>query len=137
MNSITTYNLTSSSSSSLSSLFSTLPLWLIHGSDSKDKNIICESVSITSPDGKKQLIKNSGIQFILGRKYGLIGLNGSGKTTLLNEISEYKLTGFPNYLKVVYLKQAEILENSKTSIIEFLVDSDDERCYLEQEKKRL
>jgi len=64
-----------------------------------------QSINLFTPDGKMELIKNGKLQLVFGRRYGLIGRNGSGKTTLLKEISNYKLKGFPEYLRVMHTKQ--------------------------------
>lgn len=58
-----------------------LPLWLTEGSTQRDKSVLCESVYIYTPDGKHELIKNARVQFVAGRRYGLIGRNGIGKVS--------------------------------------------------------
>src|SRR5437016_2376040 len=58
---------------------SSLPLWLTEGSSQRDKNVLCESVYIYTPDGKHELIRNAKVQFVAGRRYGLVGRNGIGK----------------------------------------------------------
>jgi hypothetical protein len=135
-----------------------------------DKDVLCESIFLYTPDGKVELVKNAKLQLINGRKYGLIGKNGigalvccllsvacsllsaafcllpavfcllsavclcclptaerklsfkiahehtrihtrthahayAGKTTLLNQISGYKLEGFPQNLRVMHVRQ--------------------------------
>ena len=68
-----------SSPSADDSIAATLPLWLTEGSTQRDKSVLCESVYIYTPDGKQELIKNARVQFVTGRRYGLIGRNGIGK----------------------------------------------------------
>lgn len=46
------------------------------GASQKDKDVLCEFVNISTPDGKTELIKNARVQFVYGRRYGLIGPNG-------------------------------------------------------------
>ncbi len=62
---------------------SSLPLWLVEGATQRDKNILCENIFIYTPDGRTELIKNSKVQFVAGRRYGLIGPNGSGNSLKL------------------------------------------------------
>lgn len=51
------------------------------GASQKDKDVLCEYVNIYTPDGKTELIKNARVQFVYGRRYGLIGPNGKVSTT--------------------------------------------------------
>jgi hypothetical protein len=43
------------------------------GASQKDKDVLCEFVNIYTPDGKTELIRNARVQFVYGRRYGLIG----------------------------------------------------------------
>lgn len=113
-----------------------IPEWMKEGAKQKDKDILCEFVNIYTPDGKTELIKNARVQFVYGRRYGLIGPNGKGKTTLIRHVSEYLLPGFPKHLRVVHVAQhADIASGS--AVLEHVVASDEERAYLEAQKERL
>lgn len=56
-----------------------IPEWMKDGASQKDKDILCEFVNISTPDGRTELIKNARVQFVYGRRYGLIGPNGKGQ----------------------------------------------------------
>ena len=51
-----------------------------------------------------------------GRRYGLVGRNGTGKSCLLKEISSYRITGFPQHLKVVHVEQEPKLDLASTPL---------------------
>jgi len=123
-------SLTSPSSSS------NLPLWLTEGSSQRDKNVLSESVYIYTPDGKKELIKNARVQFVYGRRYGLIGPNGAGKSTLLHHVYTYILPNFPKYLRVIYVQQHDMVEVDE-EVLDWVVNSDEEKKWLESEEQRL
>ena len=113
-----------------------LPLWLTEGSTQRDKSVLCESVYIYTPDGKQELIKNARVQFVAGRRYGLIGRNGIGKSTLLHHVYAGTLPGFPRYLRVVYVQQHDIV-HVDDEVLQYVCDSDAEKKYLEAEEERL
>lgn len=59
-----------------------------------------------------------------------------GKTTLIRHCAEYLLPGFPKHLRVVHVAQhADIASGS--AVLEHVVNSDEERAYLEGEQERL
>ena len=113
-----------------------LPLWLTEGSTQRDKSVLCESVYIYTPDGKQELIKNARVQFVAGRRYGLIGRNGIGKSTLLHHVYAGTLAGFPRYLRVVYVQQHDIV-HVDDEVLDYVTNSDAEKKYLEAEEERL
>ena len=115
---------------------STLPLWLTEGSSQRDKNVLCESVYIYTPDGKQELIRNAKVQFVAGRRYGLIGRNGIGKSTLLNAVAAYTLPGFPKYLRVIYVQQYDMVSTPQ-DVLTYVSESDVEKRYLLAEEERL
>jgi hypothetical protein len=43
-----------------------------------EPDVLCEYVNIYTPDGRTELIKSARVQFVYGRRYGLIGPNGKG-----------------------------------------------------------
>jgi ATP-binding cassette subfamily F protein 3 len=113
-----------------------IPEWMKDGATQKDKDILCEGVNISTPDGKRELIKNARVQFVYGRRYGLIGPNGMGKTTLIRHISEYLLPDFPRHLRVVHVAQhADIASNEP--VLRHVVASDEQKNWLEGEQERL
>ena len=63
-------NNTSNSNNNNNNPTTIIPLWLSEGSTQRDKNILCENINIYTPDGKLELIKNSKLQCVAGRKYG-------------------------------------------------------------------
>ncbi len=68
-----------------------IPEWMKDGASQKDKDILCEFVNINTPDGKRELIKNARVQFVYGRRYGLIGQNGSGMHMLCLYFSSHRI----------------------------------------------
>jgi ATP-binding cassette subfamily F protein 3 len=113
-----------------------IPSWILDGSKQLDKNIVISDVNINTPDGKIPLIKNSKIQFVYGRRYGLIGRNGSGKSTLLQELASYNLQNAPQHLRIVYVQQHDI-KNQDQNVIDYVLASDDEKNFLERENERI
>ena len=57
------------------------------------------------------LLRQADIRFERGRRYGLIGQNGVGKTTLLNRLANKDIHGFPQPLRVHYIRHAVICED--------------------------
>ena len=113
-----------------------LPKYLTDGLTILDKNVLCEGIFVYTPDGKVELIKNAKLQLIAGRKYGLIGKNGAGKTTLLNLISGYKLEAFPQNLRVMHVRQEANIA-SDMQVLQYVVESDELKAYLEAEEERI
>lgn len=113
-----------------------IPEWMKDGASQKDKDVLCENVNIYTPDGKRELIRNARVQFVYGRRYGLIGPNGMGKTTLIRHVSEYLLPGMPRHLRIVHVAQhADVASDSP--VLEHVVASDEEKAYLESEVARI
>lgn len=113
-----------------------IPTWILEGGTQLEKNISLDDISIYTPDGKIELISSSKLQLTYGRKYGLIGNNGSGKSTLLQHIMSYTLPKFPQYLKVVYIQQHDI-PTQNISVMDYILNSDDEKNFLEEENEKL
>ena len=53
----------------------------------KSMDINVENVTVGVPG--KQLVVDSSLKLVYGRKYGLIGRNGIGKSTLLRYVSSF------------------------------------------------
>ena len=98
--------------------------------------MLCESVYLYTPDGKTELVKNARVQFVYGRRYGLIGRNGIGKSTLLQAVVDGSLPSFPRYLRVIYVHQHDIV-HAEQEVLSYVVQSDQEKAYLEREEERL
>lgn len=85
-----------------------LPAYLTQGITQKDRDVVIDNFSMTTPDGRTELLKSASVRFVYGRHYGLIGQNGIGKSSLLRMISNYEIPKFPEYLRVVHVAQEEI-----------------------------
>lgn len=109
---------------------------MLEGVAERNKDVLCEPVFVYTPDGKIELIKNARVQFVYGRRYGLVGRNGIGKTTLMNLVAEHNLPNFPKHLRVVYVHQDEV-HGVDMPVLQFVVESDDEKRLLEAEEQRL
>jgi len=84
------------------------------------------------------LVNNATLRLVYGRHYGIIGQNGIGKSTLLNAISQYKLPGFPQYLRVVHVHQEEIPRDEVSiGVMQYVIQSDVVKNFLESEEQRL
>lgn len=53
--------------------------------------------------GGKELIKPCGLEFSVGRRYGLIGMNGCGKSNFLHCISRREIP-LPDHIDVYHLQ---------------------------------
>ncbi len=95
-----------------------------------------ESISLFTPDGHTELVKNARLQLAFGRHYGIIGRNGIGKSTLLRHIAEGTIPGFPNWLRVLHIAQEEVMGDERTAL-EYVLQSDEEKVWLEKEEQRL
>jgi len=62
-----------------------IPEWMKDGASQKDKDVLCEFVNLYTPDGKRELVRNARVQFVYGRRYGLIGPNGTGQSHSWND----------------------------------------------------
>lgn len=57
-------------------------------------------------ENEKQILKNIGCTFALGKKYAIVGASGSGKSTLLNLL----MASYPNYDGAIYYDDTELRE---------------------------
>ena len=89
--------------------------WMRMVGDSKNVNVY----NVTLAFSGRQLLEESHLQILHGRKYGLIGQNGVGKSTLLRRIARGALPGFPPYLSTFYVHQE--IELSDLSALESLL----------------
>ncbi|QSL65937.1 hypothetical protein MERGE_003074 [Pneumocystis wakefieldiae] len=72
--------------------------------------------------GAKILLNRTFLSLKRGYRYGLCGPNGSGKSTLLRAISNGQVDGFPTELKTVYVEHDIDDTESKTSVLDFIVN---------------
>ena len=56
------------------------------------RDVLCESVDLSY--GSVQLVMNSQMRLVFGRKYALVGRNGAGKSTLLRHIADREVRPF-------------------------------------------
>jgi ATP-binding cassette subfamily F protein 3 len=82
----------------------------------------------------RQLIKNSSLKLVAGRRYGLVGRNGAGKSTLLRAISSRELD-VPKHLDILHVEQ-EVMGDD-TPVLASVLASDVERASLLAEEKRI
>ena len=85
----------------------------------------------------KELFVNSRLSMNPGSKYGLIGPNGSGKSSLLKTLvdlrNETRTHGFK--ISTLYVEQEIELDNR--SPVEFVLDSNHKKRFLESELDRI
>lgn len=102
-------------------------MFVRHGEDGLSiKDIKLENVSITV--GHNRLLDRASVQFVYGRRYGLIGRNGSGKTTLLRHIADYELEGVPKGLQILHVEQEVV--GDEASVLDTVLAADRERVEL-------
>jgi len=99
-----------------------------------DRDVMISELTLLAPDNAV-LLANTDFKLVAGRRYGLVGRNGIGKTTLLRQLSAYKVSGFPAYLRVQHVEQ-EIVGDDVT-VIESVLNADVERRMLIDEEKQL
>ena len=99
-----------------------------------DRDVSIAEMMLLAPDNAV-LLANTDFKLVAGRRYGLVGRNGIGKTTLLRQLSAYKVSGFPAYLRVQHVEQ-EIVGDD-VAVIESVLNADVERRMLIDEEKRL
>jgi len=66
----------------------------------------------------KVLLKPTNLELKKNKRYGVVGQNGAGKTTLMNRIASKDIIGFPEAVKVVFVRH-EILSQSNDTVIEY------------------
>jgi ATP-binding cassette subfamily F protein 3 len=77
------------------------------------------------------------LKFSHKRRYGLVGKNGVGKTTLLKAIASMEIEGFPKHHRVLHVRQEVKSAGTQVSVLQAVLDSDEERNVLLTEEKRL
>ncbi|KAG0561004.1 hypothetical protein KC19_9G029700 [Ceratodon purpureus] len=96
------------------------------------KDIKVENFSVSARG--KELLKNSTITIVHGRRYGLVGPNGTGKSTLLKLLA-WRQIPVPKNIDVLLVEQ-EVVGDDKTAL-ESVVSADAELVQLREEAARL
>jgi len=105
-----------------------------HNKDkSKVRDLVLDNITLTV--AAKTLLEDASMQFVYGRKYGLVGRNGIGKTCLMTSIVRREFEGFPGHLQI-FLVEQEIEGNDK-SVLQTVLEVDAEREELLNEEKEL
>lgn len=63
--------------------------------------------AVTLAVGGVELLHESPLRLVHGRRYALLGQNGIGKSSLLHRISSNRIPGFPAHLRVALVAQEE------------------------------
>jgi len=100
----------------------------------KSMDIALEDLCLLAPDNTELLV-NTELRLVHGRKYGLVGRNGIGKSTLLRALATYSIPQFPRHIKVVHVEQESVAENAP--VLEVVINSDLERTALLKEEQEL
>ena len=83
----------------------------------------------------KELIKDTQIEFTIGRRYGLIGSNGSGKSAFLKCLAEREVP-IPNHIDI-FLLEEEVAAEEKTPTEVVIYEVQAEMKRLEAESERI
>ena len=83
----------------------------------------------------KQLLKDTDLTIVYGRKYGLVGRNGVGKTTFLKFLAEARFEGVPPNLQILHIEQ-EVVGGEQT-VLDMVLATDVERSALLAEEAEL
>lgn len=82
-----------------------------------------------------ELIKDTAIEFTIGRRYGIIGSNGSGKSSLLKAIAE-RLIPIPDHIDIFYLEN-EAEPSDQTALEAVVAVKESEMKRLEQQAEKI
>ncbi|XP_024385022.1 ABC transporter F family member 4 [Physcomitrium patens] len=96
------------------------------------KDIKIENFSVSARG--KELLKNTSITIVHGRRYGLVGPNGTGKSTLLKLLA-WRQIPVPKNIDVLLVEQ-EVVGDEKTAL-ESVVSADEELIRLREEAAKL
>ena len=85
------------------------------------------------------LVPNFTLSVSSGHRYALLGRNGAGKTSLFNKLFAGDIAGFPQYLKVSYLRQENELQWPDKTAVDYCIAAVGEARLeaLEEEQKHL
>ena len=96
--------------------------------------------AITLAVGGVELLHESPLRLVHGRRYALLGQNGVGKSSLLHRMASYRIPGFPTHLRIALVAQEEShAPPVAKSALEWLVKliSSSLAASLEEERTRL
>jgi ATP-binding cassette subfamily F protein 1 len=102
------------------------------GTDANAKDIKIDSFSVSARG--KELLKNTPLTIVHGRRYGLVGPNGKGKSTLLKLLA-WRQIPVPRNIDVLLVEQ-EVVGDERTAL-EAVVSADEELMSLRSEAARL
>lgn len=104
----------------------------IHPSDeqrAKVTDLVIDNFDVTI--GGKELVQNTTLKIVIGRKYGLHGRNGTGKTCLLATLAKKDHPKIPKSLHIVTVEQdIDHLASEELGPIDFVLEVDVERTKL-------
>eukprot|EP00898_Chlorokybus_atmophyticus_P002690 jgi/Chlat1/3421/Chrsp23S00273 len=82
----------------------------------------------------KELLKNTSLSIVHGRRYGLVGPNGKGKSTLMKLLAKRQIP-VPEYIDVLLVEQ-EVIGDERTAL-QAVVAADAELVALREEEAKL
>jgi len=100
--------------------------------DSSSKDIKIEQFTLAYKS--MELLRDTDLKIVHGRKYGLIGPNGTGKSTLLRHISQRHFH-IPDHIQILHVEQE--VEGTDQLAIDAVVTADEERTALLAELDKL
>ncbi len=90
-------------------------------------NIHLPSVSLQFEGN--ELLVDSPMDIVRGRRYGLLGRNGVGKSTLLRQLAAHSIPGIPHGMRILLVQQ-QIDGRQDQTALEALVEADSDRMTL-------
>ncbi|CAM6103659.1 unnamed protein product [Calypogeia fissa] len=102
------------------------------GADANMKDVKIESFSVSARG--KELLKNTSLTIVHGRRYGLVGPNGKGKSTLLKLLA-WRQIPVPKNIDVLLVEQ-EVVGDEKTAL-NAVVSANEELMKLRDEAAKL
>jgi ABC-type dipeptide/oligopeptide/nickel transport system ATPase subunit len=88
------------------------------------KTVNIDGLRLAPPGGGEDLLFETSLKLVAGKRYGLIGRNGIGKTTLLKSLAHRAIPGLPAGLKIVHVEQE--MAESESIVIDAVIASDSE-----------
>jgi ABC-type dipeptide/oligopeptide/nickel transport system ATPase subunit len=116
---------------------SALPLYLQSQHLAKKagtKDIALEDLTLLAPHNAELLVQTE-LRLVYGRRYGLVGRNGIGKSTLLRAMSTYSIPRFPTWIRICHVEQECVAD--RVSVLDTVINSDLERAALVKEEKEI
>ena len=101
----------------------------------KVTDLIIEKFGVTI--GGKELIQDTTLKVVIGKKYGLHGRNGTGKTCLLWTLARKDHPKIPKHAHIVTVEQEHEHLATDDSPLFHVLAVDTERCELEAKIKDL